>query len=91
MRKPVNLTSILTGLLLSVTSAACGRAAVAHPRQNGELRISVRDEPLRASNHDADSSRFEDPTGPRALRVTANDSLQEARAIRNGWAAWDGH
>ena len=85
MSKPSTLIHVLTGLLLSITCAACGRAAViSQHRQDGEMRTIALDETTRAS----DGAPFEDPAGARALRRTTDDSsLEAARAARSGWAA----
>jgi hypothetical protein len=91
MNKPFHLTSVFTALLLSITCAACGRAAVTPQlRQYGELRTAVRDMTDPGSRQVQDGSQFEDPAGARVLRQSAQDSsLSEARAARSGWAAAD--
>jgi hypothetical protein len=93
MTQPSRLTHVLAVLLLSLTCAACGRAAMtSQPRLDGERRAYAidLDETNRAWEHDTNGSAFEDPAGERALRQMTDDAgLQDVRATRSGWAASD--
>jgi DNA-binding IclR family transcriptional regulator len=82
--------NVLAGLLLSITCAACGRAALpSQPRPDVERRIFALDETHRATEHATDDAAF-DAAAERTLRRMPDDSgLQDARAMRSGWAASD--
>lgn len=91
MIQPSKLVNVLTGLLLSITCAACGRAALTPPmRQDSEPRPFVLDAMNRVSQHGTSGPALDDLAGARALRRLTDDAgLQDARATRSGWAASD--
>jgi hypothetical protein len=83
---------ILTLLLLSIMSTACGRVALTPQlRQDSELRTFVIGMRNVAPARAADESELDGPAGTRLVRRPADDSsIEDARATRSGWAASEG-
>ena len=89
MNKSFTTFTILTGLLLSLPCTACGRVALTPQlQQDRELRTFVVGVESRASAGGANESELDGSSSGRLVRRPMDDSsIQEARAMRSGWAA----